>query len=88
MKTDNIECTKSVLFGGWGVIHQMTGYAPVSKNSVKRVCFSDINVVYVFLKKLFVFFIFHRLLGLSSGKNVRSIIQNGILGYHFHQHNN
>ena len=71
-----------VLVPGEGVTRHMTGYAPVSKKSVERLCFSDIGVVDVFLKKG-AFLILHHTLGVPISKNVRHIIQNDILGYHF-----
>ena len=32
-----------------GGTHHMTGYAPVSKRSIKRVCFQPYGVIYIFL---------------------------------------
>ena len=65
--------------GGGGVTRHMTGNAPMSKNSVERVCFSDIQRHQSFPYGCF--FILHRTLGVPHNKLLETLIQNAMLGY-------
>ena len=64
----------------------MTGYPPVSKK--RRKLFFRHRRRRRFPLIFFCFSHFPSPLGLPSSENVRSIIKNIILGYHFHRHNN
>ena len=66
--------------GGGGGGHSPHDWMhPCPPKKQRKGCFSDIGVNYFFLK----FFFFHCTLGVPGIKNVRSLIQNAIFGYHF-----